>query len=146
MVIQRVITFGCGHSESIHLVGTSQASQKIMQLLHRSLCPACQRRSRYAAAYQCALSAGLLPLHADCRQHQALAEIVRVALWRALLPSSAGEQPCHLLAALFNQQTQASFWIAMRGWILSPLTPEQSVSLFLRLLSCTEKEKPYEQK
>lgn len=144
--MQRVITFGCGHTESVHLVDTSQASQKTMQLLRRASCPACQRYSRYHAASRCAQQAGLLPLRSGCNGQLALAEIVRASLWRLLVPPDAPTSSCQLMAWLFNQHSSASFWLSLRGWTQHRLTPTQAMYVLLSLLHFTEKEKPYEQK
>ena len=140
--MEKMVTFGCGHTKSVRLIGASQANKETLRLLVHSSCPTCQRRSRYAAASQCARVAGLLPLRAGSLRHLALAEIVRATLWRVLVASCTGEQSSHLLAALFNQHTQASFWLALRGWTLFRLTPEQRVSLLLRLLPGIEKDEP----
>ena len=142
--MEKTVTFGCGHTEGVFLLGTPQAGEDTLRLLRRSLCPACQRKSRYAAACQCAEEARLLPLQAGCIQHLALAEIIRASLWRLLVPSHADEPSCQLLTGLFNRQRQASFWLAMRGWSMYRLTVEQIVSLLLRLLQPTEKEGPHD--
>lgn len=132
--MEKTVTFGCGHKGSISLLGTSQASEETLRLLRRSLCPACQRKSRYAAAHQCAGQVGLLPLQAGCLQHLALAEITRASLWHVLLPSHAGEPSCQLLTGLFNRQLQASFWLAMRGWPMYRANAELVEYLLLGLL------------
>ena len=132
--MEKRVTFGCGHTEGVSLLGTPQAGEDTLRLLRRSLCPACQRKSRYAAACQCAQEAGLLPLQAGCIQHLALAEITRASLWHVLLPSHADEPSGRLLTGLFNRQLQASFWLAMRGWPMYRANAELVQHLLLGLL------------
>ncbi|MGH2497585.1 MAG: hypothetical protein ACRDIV_23025 [Ktedonobacteraceae bacterium] len=132
--MRRNVKYICGDVQTVILIGTPQGCEETVRLLRRMSCPACQRQSRYAAASQCAKEAGLLPLHADCRQHLALAEIIRASLWRLLLPSEADEPSRQLLATLFNRHASASFWVSRRRWTLSRLTSEQVVSLVLSLL------------
>ena len=142
--MQQMVTFGCGHRESVSLVGTSPASEETVRLLRHSSCPACQRQSQYAAACQCAEEAGLLPLQAGCLQHLALAEITRASLWRVHLPSNVDKHPCQLVAALFNQQIQASIWLAMRGWPMYRANTELVKHLLLGVLQAEEKENTHD--
>ncbi len=131
--MQRKVKYACGDVQIVTLVGTPPACEDPLRLLRRSLCPTCQRRSRYVAAYQCAVEAGLLPLHADNIQHLALAEIVRASLWRALLPADADDQASQFVVELFNQRLSASFWLSLRGIVIDRLTPTRRGSLLLSL-------------
>ncbi len=136
--MRRLVTYVCGDTQLAHIISTSpRTREEIVQQLQRSFCPACQRKCRYTAAYQCAVQAGLLPLQSGCTRQLALAEIVRATLWHVLLPSGADIQARQLLAALFNRQLHASFWTSLRGWAMDRLDPEQAGQVLLRLLHTT---------
>ncbi len=138
---QQAVTCACGHIQMVSLVSSSaQACENILTVLRRSLCHRCQRKSRFEAAYACTQRAGLFPLQAASPQQVALAEIVRASLWRVFCPCTAERPCCQLLAALFNRQTRASFWLALRGWPLYRLTPEQMEDLMLKLLQSQSRE------
>lgn len=131
----QTVTFACGDRHVVFLVSPSvDARERTLSILARSFCPTCQRKSRYAAAYQCAERAELLPLRASCQEQFALAEIIRASLWRTLLPPGADIQVRQFLATLFNRQRRASFWVSLRGWSTYRLSPEQAGCLLLHLL------------
>lgn len=135
MMMQRAVKFACGHDQVVILVSSSvPACEETVAVLRRSSCPDCHRKDRYEAAHACTQRAGLLPLRAASPQQLALAEIVRGSLWELLCPYVT-DHPCYqLLVTLFNRQTLASFWLALRGWPLYRLNSELVEYLLLNLL------------
>jgi len=143
-MLQRV-KYACGDTQVIDLLSSSlRTREDILQCLRHTSCPACLRKSRYEDAHRCAEEAGLCPLQAHLPQQLALAEIIRVSLWRALLPQEADQDARHLLAAFFNRRSSASFWLTLRGWAMYQLTPEQVGHLLLSLLQPQVKGKIYD--
>jgi len=134
MAMEQAVTFACGHDQVVFLVSAPLAREETVAVLRRSLCPLCQRRARYEAAYRRAQRASLLPLRAASPQQAALAEIVRASLWGLVCPCTVERPCCQPLAALFNRHTRASFWLALRGWPLYRFDSELVESLFLTLL------------
>ena len=127
------VRYACGDTQVIHLVSSPGVREEILQRLRHSSCPACQRKSRYEDAHLRAALAGLHPLQATCKEHLALAEIVRMSLWQAM--AEAFDQDTHpLLAALFNRRSAASFWLKFRAIALPRPTPPQVGYVILSLL------------
>jgi len=123
------VKYACGDETFVYLVSRSAYGRRqTLQLLACSLCPACQRRSRYAAARRCAEDAGLLPLQAGCPEHLVLAEIIRISLWRGLAVN-ADARAAWLLAALFNRHTSAAFWLSLRGLSMAPGRGEEAEAI-----------------